>query len=267
MSGVARIVVHHIGTPTAGIRLKGNSDRRYLESALRATRLETLVGSYDDRSTWRFGAPVARAYAPDCVFGVPPVADPYDVLALAPAAASCARPATVATSVAAARSEQIVAPETFRPIRRADSFSVCSRPTPTSNRSTAAAHSTPTCRRAYRTSRSSNFRRNPPPRQGFSLRMYSTAPRRVYVQLYAPDELNYLQATVDFSGRRARRGTELQRLRRRRPPRLGTFRYVRLASINTQKGDVRMYVGSARWLYGAAHTSVPQYLDRVGGPI
>ena len=264
MSGVARIVVHHIGTPTAGIRLKGNSDRHYLESALRATRLETLVGSYDDRSTWRFGAPVARAYAPDCVFGVPPVADPYDVLALAPAAASCARPATVATSVAAARSEQIVAPETFTP-DTSRGLVLGLQP------SNANLESVDGGRAFYtdvppRVQDVEIFELPPKPAAatGFSLRMYSTAPRRVYVQLYAPDELNYLQATVDFSGPVQDVALNFGDFGGVGRPDLGTFRYVRLASINTQKGDIRMYVGSARWLYGTAHTSVPQYLTVSG---
>ena len=270
MSGVARIVVHHIGTPTAGIRLKSNSDRRYLESALRATRLATLVGSYDDRSTWRFNAPVARAYAPDCVFGVPPVADPYDVLALAPAAASCARPATVATGVAAARSEQIVTPESFRP-DSSRGLVLGLQP------SDANVESLDGGRAFYadvppRVQDVEIFELPPHPAgaTGIALRMYSTAPRRVYVQLYAPDELNFLQATVDFSGAVQDVALNFSDFGGVGRPDLATFRYVRLASVNTQKGDVRMYVGSVRWLYGAAHTRVPQYLtvsgDRFDGP-
>lgn len=264
MAGVSQIVVHHIGTPTAGIRLKGNSDRRYLESALRATRLETLVGSYDDRSTWRFDAPVARAYAPDCIFGVPPGADPYDVLALAPAAASCARPATVATTDAKARSEQIVTPEAFRP----DSSSGLVLDLQPSN---AALEPLDGGRAFYadvppRVQDVEIFGLPPvPPRAtGIALRMYSSTPRRVYVQLYAPDELNYFQATIDFSGAVQDVALNFGDFGSVGRPDLGTFRYLRFASINPQGRGVRMYVGNVRWLYGPAHTDVPQYLTVSG---
>src|SRR5581483_10859185 len=264
MAGVGRVVVHHIGTPTAGIRLKTNGDRAYLESALRATHLETLVGSYDDRSTWRFGAPVARAYAPDCVFGVPPAADPYDVLALARAAGSCARPAAVATAAENGRSEQIVASETFR-TDPARGLVLDLQPTNVSLESLDGGRA---------------FNANVPPRAqdvemfglppkparatGIALRMYSTAPRRVYVQLYAPDELNYLQATVDFSGPVQDVALNFGDFGGVGAPDLGTFRYVRFASVNKQNRDVRMYVGDVRWLYAPAKTAVPQYLTVSG---
>ena len=246
---------------------EANSDRRYLESALRATRLATLVGSYDDRSTWRFDAPVARAYAPDCVFGVPPVADPYDVLALAPAAASCARPATVATGVAAARSEQIVTPESFRP-DPSRGLVLDLQP------SDANVESLDGGRAFYadvppRVQDVEIFELppKPPAATGIALRMYSTAPRRVYVQLYAPDELNFLQATVDFSGAVQDVALNFSDFGGVGRPDLGTFRYVRLASLNTQKGDVRMYVGSVRWLYGRGTYDRAAVSDGVGRSI
>ncbi len=264
MAGVGRVVVHHIGTPTAGIRLKTNGDRKYLESALRATRLETLAGSYDDRSTWRFDAPVARAYAADCVFGVPSQADPYDVLALAPAAASCARPATVATGVTGALSEEIVTSETFR-TDRAPGLVLDIQP------SNVNLESLDGGRGFYanvpaRAQDVEMFGLPPRPARatGIALRMYSTAPRRVYVQLYAPDELNFLQATIDFSGPVQDVALNFADFGGVGRPDLGTFRYVRIASVNKQNRDVRMYVGAVRWLYAHAQTAVPQYLTVSG---
>lgn len=260
MSGVGRLIVHHIGTPTAGIRLTVDGDRATLESQVRATHLETPAGSYDDRSIWRFDRPVARAYAPDCVFGVPPAADPYDVLALAPASASCARPAAVATQVASARSEEIVSAEALRAVpARGLPFTVQLSNVAVEPRADGTAFS------ALVPSRVQDVEilelpRKPASATGISLRMYSSASRRVYVQLYSPDELNLLQTTVDFSGPVQDVALNFRDFGRVGHPDLRTFRYLRLASLNPQPDNARMYVGDVAWLYRHSTTRNPAYL-------
>jgi len=264
IAGIQQIVVHHIGTPTAGVRLATNNQQPYLESALRATRLATLEGAYDDRSIWRLGRAVPRVYAPDCVFGVPPQADPYDVLALAPAAASCARPVTLATTVPSERSEEIISPESFR-INRSPGVPFALQPSNVAIESLDGGHAFS----AVVPSRTQDVEifelpRKPAAATGVSLRMYSSAPRRVYVQLYSPDELNFLQATVDFSGPVQDVALNFRDFGHVGRPDVRTFRYVRLASINMQGHDVRMYVGDARWLYHSVRSAVPPYLTVSG---
>jgi hypothetical protein len=264
MVGVRHLVVHHIGVPTAGVRLTGNNDRLYLERALALTGIATLERSLSDRSIWRFKRPVQRAYAPDCIFGVPARADPYDVLALAPAAASCASPATISTDVPNAHSEHIILPETFEP-------------TP----SAGIAIGFPTANVGLEpVDRGRGFYAVVPPRvqdveifklpsmpanaAGIALRMHSSAPRRVYVQLYGSNELQFLQASVDFSGPAQDVALNFREFGVVGNPDLRRLRFIRFASTNTQSRDVRMYVGAFRWLERPGRTTIPGYLTVAG---
>jgi hypothetical protein len=264
MAGVKHLVVHNIGVPTAGIRLAGQNDRSYLESAMRRTGLATLERSLADRSIWRFNRPVRRAYAPDCIFGVPPRADPYDVLVLAPAAASCASPAAISTNVAGARSEYVISPETFRAVR-----------SPGIPISLALANV-----ETELVDRGRGFYAVVPPRgqdveilempvvpagtTGISFRIYSDAPRRVYVQLYSPDELNFLQASVDLSGPVQDVALNFQEFGSVGAPDVRRFRFLRFASTNTGGRDVQMFAGAFRWLDSTGQTTLPQYLSVAG---
>ena len=264
MAGVRHLVVHNIGVPTAGIRLAGQNNRSYLESALRRTGLATLERSFGDRSIWRFSRALGRTYSPDCIFGVPPRADPYDVLALAPAAASCASPAAISTDVAGARSEYVISPETFRAV-----------PSPGIPIGLALANV-----ETELVDRGRGFYAVVPPRgqdveilemppvpagaTGISFRIYSNAPRRVYVQLYSPDELNFLQASVDLSGPVQDVALNFKEFGSVGNPDVRRFRLLRLASTNTGVRDVRTYVGAFRWLDRLGQTTLPQYLSVAG---
>jgi hypothetical protein len=84
------------------------------------------------------------------------------------------------------------------------------------------------------------------------------------VQIYCPDELNLLQATIDFSGPVQDVALNFREFASIGAPSTPACRYVRLASLNKLSRDVRMYVGGVRWLYGETPTSVPQYLTVSG---
>ncbi len=263
-AGVKHLVVHSIGVPTAGIRLAGQNSRSYLESALRRTRLATLERSFEDRSIWRFNGAVKRTYAPDCVFGVPPRADPYDVLALAPAAASCTSPAAISTDVAGARSEYVFSSETFRAIRSPGipvALELANVETELVDRGRGFYAVVPP-----RAQDVELLEMPPVPRgtTGISFRMYSNAPRRVYVQLYSPDELNLLQASVDLSGPVQDVALNFQEFGSIGTPDVRRFRFLRLASTNTGARDVQMYVGAFRWLGTTGQTTIPPYLSVAG---
>jgi hypothetical protein len=264
IAGVKHMIVHHIGVPTAGVRLTGTNSRSSLERALRRTRLATLDGSFDDRSIWHFDRPLQRAYGPDCIFGVPPRADPYDVLALAPAAASCASPAAIATRVANARAEHIVSAETFRAVPAAG----IAIGVPVSNVEIESVEN------------GHGFYTVVPPREqdveiisvrpvpkgatGVALRMHSSSARRVYVQLYCPDQLNFLQASIDFGGSAQDVALNFRDFGAVGKPDLRRLRSIRFASTNTQATPVHMYAGSLRWLDRPASSSIPDYLSLAG---
>ncbi|MBV8118184.1 MAG: hypothetical protein JOZ01_09405, partial [Candidatus Eremiobacteraeota bacterium] len=264
MVGVKHLIVHHIGVPTAGIRLTQNSDRGYLERALRASGLATPEGAFDDRSIWRFDGAVQRAYAPDCIFGVPPRADVYDVLALAPAASACRAPAAIATQLRRARSEEVLTPETFR----SDSARGVAIGVPASN---VDIESVGAGRGFYATvpPRAQDVEilpltRVPRNATGVSFRMRSSAPRRVYVQLYSPDERNFFQASVDFSGPVQDVALNFRDFGAVGKPDIRRLRFIRFASTNAGTRDLTMYVGALHWLDRQQATRIPPYLVVTG---
>lgn len=245
LAGVKDIVVHQIGVPSAGVRLAGEHSRPYLERALRASGIATLSRSTDDRTFWHFDRPVTRAYDPDCVFGIPPAADPYDVLALAPAAASCRRPATV-VAPATSRSEEIVPAAAFEK----SSLSWISLGRPNANVQT---HDSGNGFAAVIPPGVQDVEilalpPPPPGATGVSFRMSSSVPRRVWVQLYAPNFRNFYQANVDFSGQVQDVAIDFDRFSRIGHPLLQRMRYLRFASRNPQLRSAHMYFGSFRWI-------------------
>lgn len=185
-AGVKQIVVHQIGIPDAGVRLAGNNTRSYLEHALHRSGVASLIQSFGDRTLWRFADPVTRAYAPDCIFGVPAQAGPYDILALARAAASCARPVAI-TADFARRSLEVYPSSTFR-ANRAPGIVLSNIK---SNVQFAASSSRQgfiaTVPGGVQDVETVGLPRMPATATGISLRMYSSTPRRVRLQLYAPD--------------------------------------------------------------------------------
>lgn len=259
IAGVKHIVVHNIGVPAAGVRLGADNDRRYLEGALARGGVATFENAYDDRSIWLFGTPVTRAYAPDCVFGVPPRADVYDVLALAPAAASCRRPATVASS-SASRSEAIVSAATLQ--ARPDDGIALGRPRANveverSGDGKGFFATVPAGVQDVETLALPSVPRNA---TGVAFRMYSSAPRRIWLQLYAPDFRNFYQANVDFSGKVQDVAVNFDRFGRIGRPDAGRLRILRLASLNTQLRDVHMYFGAFHWIFNRQSSTSPRYL-------
>ena len=263
MTGVKHIVVHQIGTPTAGIRLTAQTGRTYLDGALRRSGIASLEADFGDRSLWRFNRPVPREYAPDCIFGVSPYADPYDVLALAQAAAGCRRPAAVA-SAASARSEEVFSAATFQTDRQPG----VALARPASNVEIVAANVgsgyfenvAPWVQDVMM------FKLPPLPHNatGISFRMYSSSPRRVYVQLYAPDLRNYFQTNVDFSGKVLDVSLNFRDFGSVGRPNIRRIRYLRFASINPHLRDVQTYFGSFRWLDRTAQSAEPPYLAIAG---
>lgn len=264
MTGVKHVVVHDIGVPTAGVRLFGDNGRAYLERAMRAGGFASLEASFGDRSLWRFDRPVPRMYAPDCVFGVSPLADPYDVLALASAAQSCRRPATIAAAAAADRSETVLSAVAFQS-RSTGSMSL-RRP-----ESNVAVESASDGRGFFSTVPPSvqdvtTFALPPIPRNavGLAFRMYSSAPRRVYVQLYAPDARGFLQTNVDFSDKVLDVSLNFNRFGRVGNPDLRALKYLRFASANLQLRDIQTYVGGFRWIERRSRSAAPAYLEIAG---
>jgi hypothetical protein len=258
MAGIKNIVVHQIGVPGAGVRLAGDNSRPYLEAALHRSGVASLEQSLDDRTLWNFADPVTRAYAPDCVFGVPAQAGPYDILALAQAAAPCARPATITTE-SAQRSLEVYPSSMFRtnpapgiPLRDLKSnvqFVSASRqgfittvPSGVDDVETV------------------NLPQMPAKATGISMRMYSSGPRRVWVQLFAPDDSNYYQAMVDFSGKVQDVVLNFSIFGRVGYPERNAIRVARFVSRNDQLRDEQMYLGSVRWVTHSSRSRNARYL-------
>ncbi|MEO6836493.1 MAG: hypothetical protein ABI231_11405 [Candidatus Tumulicola sp.] len=263
MAGVKHLVVHAIGVPTAGVRLTGQRGRPYLEKALGAGRIAVFEASSNDRSLWRFGHPVTRIYAPDCVFGVSPRSGPYDVLALAPAAASCARPATVA-SPASDRSEEVISAATFR----SSPDDGIALPRPQANVETEAANgghgffsTVPPGVQDVQM-----FALPPVPRRatGISFRMFFSAPRRVYVQLYAPDSRNVYQTNVDFSGQVLDVALNFRDFGKIGNPNARAIKTLRFASDNPHLRDAETYFGAFGWIYRTRRSIATPYLAMAG---
>ncbi|MGA8535174.1 MAG: hypothetical protein WB615_13790 [Candidatus Tumulicola sp.] len=259
MAGIKHIVVHQIGTAGAGVRLAGNNSRSYLEGALHRNGVASLQQSFDDRTLWRFPDPVTRAYAPDCIFGVPPEAGPYDILALAGAAASCARPAAIPADFAR-RSLEVYPSSMFRanpaPGVALSNMQSNVRLTGSSSRQGFIT----TVPSAVQDVETVELPRMPANATGISMRMYSSSPRRVWLQLYAPDARNYYDVNVDFSGKVQDVALNFSTFGRVGNPRRNAIRLLRFASRNDQLRDEQMYVGSVRWLSRPSHSSDARYL-------
>ncbi len=260
MVGVKHLVVHDIGVPTAGIRLNGSNGLAYLNAAMRRSGIATLEASLDDRSLWRFDRPVPRIYAPDCEFGVSRRAGPYDVLALAAAAASCERPATVGVADPSQASETVVSSATFR----ANPDDGIALPRPASNVEIDVANGG----HGYFSVVPPGIQDvtmfalppMPPNATGLSFRMYSSAPRRVYVQLYAPDARAFFQTNVDFSGKVLDVALNFREFGRVGNPNVRALRYLRFASTNAHLRDISTYFGGFRWIANQRRSSAPAYL-------
>ena len=259
MAGVEHIVVHQIGKPGAGVRLAGNDSRRYLEDALHRSGLASLQQSWDDRTLWRFADPVTRAYAPDCIFGVPAQAGPYDILALSSAAASCARPVAIPADFRR-RSLEVYPSSMFR-----------ANPTPgvvLSNMQSNVQLAGSSSRQGFFATVPSGVQdvetlrlpRIPATATGISLRMYSSDSRRVWLQLYAPDARNYYEVNVDFSGKVQDVALNFSSFGRVGKPRRNAIRILRFASRNDRLRDEQMYVGSVGWISRPSHSSNAPYL-------
>jgi hypothetical protein len=246
ISSINRIVVHQIGAPGSGVRNGIANARPSLESALARTGLTVREQALDDRSIWNVKDPVQRTYAPDCVFGVPSSADPYDVIALAPAASTCARPATIAAPPAG-RSEEILPAVNFQsdprngiPLGRPranvaissdgyDGF-VAAIPRGVQDVETLALPPVP----VHAT--------------GIAFRMSTSTSRRVWVQLYAPDRSSYYITNVDFSGRVQDVALNFDRFGRVGRPRVNRIRYLRFASKNMQLRESETTFSTFRWI-------------------
>ncbi|HEY1653645.1 MAG TPA: hypothetical protein VGF86_00870 [Candidatus Tumulicola sp.] len=259
LAGVKHIVVHGIGVPGAGVRLVNGTDRHYLENALRRSGVASLENQYEDRSIWLFRWPVTRAYAPDCVFGVPPRADPYDVLALTSAAAPCSRPATIAAGPSAS-SESIVSAATFG--SRPDDGIALGIPRANveiepSNDGKGFYATVPAGAQEVETLRLPARPRNA---TGVAFRMYSSAPRRIWLQLSAPDLRNFFQTNVDFSGKVQDVAVNFNRFGRIGRPDVDRIDALRLASLNTQLRGVHVYFGDFHWIYTPQRSAAPRFL-------
>lgn len=258
LAGVKNIVVHQIGVPAAGVRLAGQHSRPYLESALRASGVATFERSLGDRSFWRFDAPVTRAYAPDCIFGIPPTADPYDVLALAPASTTCRRPAAI-VAPPSSRSEEIVPAAAFgaNP-QRGLSLGMPEANVETHDSGDGFVAVVPSGVQDVEMLRLPS---PPPGAVGVAFRLSSSVPRRVWVQLYAPNFRNFYQTNVDFSGQVQDVAIDFDRFGRIGRPSLPRIAYLRFASRNGQLRAARMYFGAFRWIDRPASSKATPYLQ------
>ena len=195
MAAVKNVVVHSIGVPYAGMRLYSQNRRPYLEAAMRRNAVATMHASLDDRSLWRVGNPVPQAYAPDCVLYAPERAGVYEILGLAEATASCAKPAVIASSDSQMWSESILPAATFVswpssiPFRLVKSNPFLAGNPLAGYSGTVASGSTE--------SETFAFPRAPKGATGFGLRIYSTSPRFVHVRVFAPDDRNVFLANVN----------------------------------------------------------------------
>jgi hypothetical protein len=263
LAAIKSIVVHTIGVPAAGVRLHAQNDRPYLESALRRSAIAVPTARFDDRSLWRFKRPVPRFYAPDCVFGVSPRASIYDVLALAPAAAGCAKPAAIASSAPEVWSAAVLSPAEFEsPATNRLPISLFKSNVETNADAdgTGFLATVPAGVQDVQIFRIPRVVKNA---TGVGLRMYSSADRRVYMQLLAPDDKNYFEATVDL--RVLDVGLNFNDFGVVGNPSKSNIRYLRLASTNSTQRDVEMYSGNVHWLFAAAgSSSVPPYLGISG---
>ncbi|HEY1681263.1 MAG TPA: hypothetical protein VGF98_06490 [Candidatus Tumulicola sp.] len=256
ISSIHRIVVHAIGAPGSGVRNGISNARPSLERALAQTGIAVREQSLDDRSIWNVKDGVQRTYAPDCLFGVPPAADPYDVLALAPAAATCARPATI-VAPPGERSEEILPAVNFQ----SDPRTGIALGRPSANVAIALDGFDGFVAAIPRGVQDVEMLALPPVPKGttgIAFRMSTSTSRRVWVQLYAPDSNNYYMTNVDFSGRVQDVALNFDRFGRVGQPRVARIRYLRFASQNTQLRESETTFSTFRWIdYPQQSISLP----------
>ena len=183
---------------------------------------------------------------------------------LAPAVASCTNPATISAGKPSARSEQIISAETLRA-------------TPDGGLPTPLVHSNVAVQPDIgdtgffavvppRTRDVFILRVPPMPANatGVSFRLYSSAPRRVLVQLYSPDAQNYYQTNVDFAGQVLNVRLSFRSFGSIGHPQSRKATYLHFASVNAQSGETQMYFSDFRWLDRPSRTTAPRYLSVTG---
>lgn len=262
MAAVKNLVVHSIGVPYAGMRLYGQNRKPYLEAAMQRNRVATLQASFDDRSLWQVGAPVAQAYAPDCVLYAPERAGVYEILALAGATASCAKPAVIASSDSQTWSESILPAATFvswptsMPFRLIRSnLHIAGSPL---------AGYSGTVASGAGENETFALPRVPNGATGFGLRIYSTSPRFVHVQVLAPDERNVFLANVDVGVTPLDALLDFKSFKRLGNPAWKHVTAVRFSSTNVTTQAVDTYFGGMHWTYARGPSASPPYFRTSG---
>jgi hypothetical protein len=262
MAAVKNLVVHSIGVPYAGMRLYGQNRRPYLEEAMRRSKIATMQASLDDRSLWRVDAPVAQAYAPDCVLYAPERAGVYEILALAGATASCAKPAVIASSDSQTWSESILPAVTFVTWKSSLPFRLIH-----SNVGLAGnpidGYSGTVASGAGETETFS-LPRVPNGATGFGLRIYSSLPRFVHVQVDAPDERNAFQANVDVGATPLDAILDFKSFKKLGDPAWKHATSVRFSSSNVSTQAAGSYFGALHWTYARGQSTSPAYFRPSG---
>jgi hypothetical protein len=262
MTAVKNLIVHSIGVPNAGLRLLEGNKRSYLDAAMQRSKVATLLSSLDDRSVWQFGSAVPQAYSPDCVLYAPSLAGVYEVLGLADATATCARPAVLASSDPAQWSETVIPagvlltrPGTI-PLRLEDSNLPLE-----GSAATGWLGSVPP-----QTADDESFRLPHPPKggTGFGFRIYSSGPRRVYVQIFAPDEDNYFITNVDVGATPLDAVLDFNFFGTFGNPVWKEASSIHFSSDNPRADSVASYVGGLHWTYRRAYTGTPPYFAAAG---
>jgi hypothetical protein len=262
MAAVKNLVVHSIGVPYAGMRLYGQNRKPYLEAAMQRNRVATLQTSFDDRSLWKVDAPVAQAYAPDCLLYAPQRAGVYEILALAGATASCAKPAVIASSDSQTWSETILPAATFvswpssLPLRLIQS-NLHLEGSPVAGYSGTLAS-------GAGENETFAFQRAPKGATGFGLRIYSSLPRFVHVQVFAPDERNAFQANVDVGFTPLDALLDFKSFKKLGNPAWGDATSVRFSSTNVNAQAVDSYFGGMHWTYARGPSTSPAYFRTSG---
>jgi hypothetical protein len=262
MTAVKNLIVHSIGVPNAGIRMTEQNARPYLESAMRRGKVATMRSSLDDRSVWGFDSAVQQAYSPDCVLYAPSLAGVYEVLGLADATATCARPAVLASADPAQWSETVIPagvlltrPGTV-PLRLQDS----DLPLDGSSATGWLGNVPP------QTGDDETFRlpRVPKGATGFGFRIYSSVPRRVYVEILAPDEDNYFITNVDIGETPLDSVLDFNFFGKSGNPAWKDATAIRFSSNNAGVDSVGSYVGGLHWTYRRAYSGTPSYFAAAG---
>jgi hypothetical protein len=262
MAAVKNMVVHSIGVPYAGLRLYGQNRRPYLEDEMRRNNVAKVQASFDDRSLWQVGAPVAQAYAPDCVLYAPARAGIYEILALSAATASCARPAVIASTDSQTWSETILPAFTFVSWPSSIPFRLIHSNLHLAGSSIAGYSGTV----ASGAGETETFAlpRVPTRATGFGLRIYSNLPRFVHVQVYAPDERNVFQANVDVGATPLDALLDFKSFRKIGNPEWKNAAAVQFSSTNIRTQAIDSYFGGMHWTYARGPSVSPDYFRPTG---